>query len=333
MTSLTNLKQFHTFAVDAICKNIVPLYSELDVYKALVYHEGPFKILGGGSNILPVREVEEIILLNAIKGINVVDEDEHTALVAVGAGENWHQFVMWALSHDLGGLENLSFIPGKVGAAPMQNIGAYGVEQEKCFHSLKAIDLTEGTSKVFYGEDCQFGYRESIFKNEHKGRYIITQVNYLLTKEHELHLEYGGVKDKLSEMGITHPTIQCISDAIVQIRKSKLPDPKHIPNAGSFFKNPIISNDLMGALKNEFPDIKYYPAENGNVKIPAAWLIENAGLKGIERNGAGTHKAHALVLVNYDNASGEQILAVATEIETAVKAKYNIQLQKEVNIW
>ena len=333
MTSLTNLKQFHTFAVDAICKNIVPLYSEIDVYKALVYHKGPFKILGGGSNILPVREIEEIILLNAIKGINVVDEDEHTALVAVGAGENWHQFVMWSLSHDLGGLENLSFIPGKVGAAPMQNIGAYGVEQEKCFHSLKAIDLTEGTSKVFYREDCQFGYRESVFKNEHKGKYIITQVNYLLTKEHELHLEYGGVKDKLNEMGITHPTIQCISDAIVQIRKSKLPDPKYIPNAGSFFKNPIISNDLMGALKNEFPDIKYYPAENGYVKIPAAWLIENAGLKGIERNGAGTHKAHALVLVNYDNASGEQILAVATEIETAVKAKYNIQLQKEVNIW
>jgi len=221
MTISKNLKQYHTFAVDTVCKDIVPLFSELDVYKALVYHKGPFKILGGGSNVLPVKPVEEIILLNAIKGISVIDEDEHTALVAVGAGENWHQLVMWALSHDLGGLENLSYIPGKVGAAPMQNIGAYGVEQEMCFHSLKAIDLHEGTSKVFFKEDCQFGYRESIFKNEFKGKYIITQVNYLLTKEHKLHLEYGGVKDKLSEMGVTNPTIQCISEAIVENGSTK----------------------------------------------------------------------------------------------------------------
>ena len=333
MSHNQSLKEYTTLAVDAACRELVPLYSELDVYKALVYHEGPYRILGGGSNVLLSGDVEDIVLLNCIKGISIIDEDEDSALVSVGSGEYWHQFVLWCLSHDLGGLENLSLIPGKVGAAPMQNIGAYGVEQEAVFHSLKAIHLEEGTSKVFFKEDCDFGYRDSIFKQAAKGQYIITSVNYLLTKKHNLVLSYGAIQDRLAEQGVQNPTIHDVSQVIIDIRKSKLPDPKVIPNAGSFFKNPVITHDQLGKLKNEFPDIKYYTVDHQYAKIPAAYLIEQAGCKGIERSGAGTHKGHALVLVNYDNASGAQLLSVASEIEQAVVAKYGIQLEKEVNVW
>ena len=327
------LRNYHTLAVEASCSKLLTICSEQDVYSALVQHEGPFRILGGGSNVLPSKNIAEVILLNTIKGINVIDEDDQTALVAVGAGEYWHQFVMWTLSHNLGGLENLSYIPGKVGAAPMQNIGAYGVEQDHCFHSLKAIDLQEGTSKVFYKDECSFGYRDSIFKNQVKGRYIITQVNYLLSKKHELQISYGAIMDVLSNRDIVSPTIQDVSDAVIDIRKSKLPDPKVIPNAGSFFKNPIISLEAFNKLQKLFPDVKYYEVDQSNMKIPAAWLIEQAGLKGVHRNGAGTHKNHALVVVNYDNATGQQILDLASEIESTVLAKFDIKLEKEVNIW
>lgn len=327
------MKDYTSLAVSAVCETMVPLYSELDVYKALVYHEGPFRILGGGTNVLVSGDVSEPVLLNCIKGITIIDEDEDGALVSVGSGEYWHQFVLWCLSHGLGGLENLSLIPGKVGAAPMQNIGAYGVEQEAVFHSLKAIHLSEGTSKVFYKEDCKFGYRDSIFKNEAKGQYIITSVNYLLTKKHKLTLSYGAVSQRLESEGIEHPTIQDVSNTIIDIRRSKLPDPKVIPNAGSFFKNPVVTAEKLTQLQQQDSDIKYYPVSDDLVKLPAAYLIEKAGYKGVKRDGAGTHEGHALVLVNYDSATGQQLLAVASEIEQAVAQKYGVQLEKEVNVW
>ncbi len=327
------LQLYNTLAISAKCKGILPLYSELDVYKALVYHQGPYRILGGGSNILLRGDLDEIVLLNAIKGITVIDEDDQMALVSVGSGEHWHPFVMWCLSHDLGGLENLSLIPGKVGAAPMQNIGAYGVEQERCFHSLKAIDLLEGTSKIFFKDECKFGYRDSVFKNEAKGRYIITHVNYLLSKDHDIVMSYGAIQEKLTERQIVKPTIREISDVIIDIRQSKLPDPASIPNAGSFFKNPIVSRATIQKLKLEYPEIKYYEIDADTCKIPAAYLIESTGFKGIERNGAGIHKNHALVMINYDNASGQQILDLAQEIETKVMHQYGVKLEMEVNVW
>lgn len=328
-----DLKQYHTFKINTPCRILVPLYSELDVYKALVYHEPPYKILGGGSNILPTGPIGETILHNKIKGISVIDEDDKTALVAVGSGENWHQFISWSLSHNLGGLENLSLIPGKVGAAPIQNIGAYGVEQDSCFHSLKAINIEEGISKTFYKEDCKFGYRDSVFKKELKGKYIITQVNYLLSKIHNLNTSYGAIATYLEENGIINPTINDVSRVIIDIRNSKLPDPNTIPNAGSFFKNPIISSEHLSKLKSTYSDIKYYKIDDSTYKVPAAWLIDKAGYKGKKLDGAGIHKNHALVLINYGEASGQQILELATKIENTVLSMFDINLEKEVNIW
>lgn len=332
-TAQTNLLPYNTMRMSAETKGIIPIYSERSIFEVLVQGLSPVKIIGGGSNILITKDQDAYILKNEIKGISIIDEDEDEVLVNVGAGESWHNLVMWAISHNLAGIENLALIPGCVGAAPMQNIGAYGVEQDSVFHSLKAIDLSEGTTKVFFREDCKFGYRESIFKNEVKGKYIITHVNYILSKDHQINTSYGAINTKLTEQGISKPTISDVAHAVIAIRQSKLPDPKVIPNTGSFFKNPIVKREELVRLKSSYPEIVMYDVDDNHVKIPAAWLIQHAGFKGQREGDAGTHKSHALVLVNYGTASGNEMISFAQKIQNGVEAKFGIRLVPEVNVW
>jgi len=334
MTSFqSELRDYNTMRMTAKSKGIIPIYSERGIFEVLVKGLSPLKILGGGSNILITKDQDAYILKNEIKGIEIIDEDAEEVLVKVGAGENWHNLVLWTISQNLGGIENLALIPGCVGAAPMQNIGAYGVEQESVFHSLKAIDLKEGTSKLFFREDCKFGYRESVFKNELKYKFFITHVNYIFSKNHKLNTSYGAINQKLEEKGIENPTIEDVANAVIEIRQSKLPDPKVIPNTGSFFKNPIVKTETLERVKETHPSIVSYPVDEGHVKIPAAWLIEKSGFKGRQVGDAGTHKNHALVLVNYGNATGEDMLSFAKSIQDGVENIFGIRLEAEVNIW
>jgi len=327
------LLPYNTMKMDVSCKGIIPIYSENSIYNVLVEGLSPLRILGGGSNILMTGDQEAYILKNEIKGIEIIDEDEHEVLVKVGAGENWHQLVLWTISHNLGGIENLALIPGCVGAAPMQNIGAYGVEQESVFHSLRAIHLEEGTNRTFFKDECKFGYRESVFKNEVKGKYIITHVNYIFQKQHTLNTSYGAIGSKLEEKGIINPSIVDVADAVIEIRRSKLPDPKVLANTGSFFKNPIIARSQLESLKNDHPEIVAYDIDADTVKVPAAWLIQHAGFKGMRDGDAGTHKSHALVLVNYGSATGQEMIDFAHKIQDGVENKFGIRLEPEVNVW
>jgi UDP-N-acetylmuramate dehydrogenase len=334
ITQNENLKPYNTFGLEAKPKGIIHILHENDIFEILYQQLSPLKILGGGSNILLTGDVDAFILKNEIKGIEIIDEDENQAIVQVGAGESWHQLVLWSLSHGLAGLENLSLIPGSVGAAPMQNIGAYGVEQEKSFHSLKAIHLESGVRHTFYKEECKFGYRESIFKNELKDQYFITHVRYILKKkDFQLYLDYGAISDVLKEKGIHNPGLTDVSDAVIEIRKSKLPDPKVIGNAGSFFKNPVIDKDHYVQLKSQFADLPSYPVDDQFVKVPAGWLIERCGLKGIKQGNIGVHKMQALVLVNYGGGHGQDIWNLALNIQQKVKEMFQIDIIPEVNIW
>jgi UDP-N-acetylmuramate dehydrogenase len=329
-----SLKSYNTFGLDHSAKGFIRISNENDLYEVLVAELSPLKIIGGGSNILLTTDQESYILHNEIKGIEIIDEDDENVLVQVGAGEQWHTFVLWTLSHHLSGLENLSLIPGSVGAAPMQNIGAYGVEQESCFHSLSAIHLVDGVKQTFFKHQCKFGYRESIFKAELKDQYFITHVRYILQKSsHNLHLEYGAIKDQLEAHQVTDPTINDVSEAVIAIRRSKLPDPKVIGNAGSFFKNPSISVKQYQSLKESYPTMPHYPIDVATVKVPAGWLIEQAGYKGLRRNNIGVHALQALVLVNYGEGDGKEIYELALEIKTKVKEQFNIDIHPEVNIW
>jgi UDP-N-acetylmuramate dehydrogenase len=329
------LKRFNSFGLSYTAQHLVKIYSENDIYDVIENNLQPVHILGGGSNILLTKDISGYVLKNEIKGISVIEEDEYSALVEVGAGESWHQFVLWTLSHQLGGLENLSLIPGTVGAAPIQNIGAYGVEQKSSFHSLYCIHLKTGERKTYFKKACQFGYRDSIFKNELKGQVFITKVQYLLQKKnHKLSYEYGDIHAVLADKNIKTPGITDISDAVITIRQKKLPDPKNIGNAGSFFKNPVIDVSLFEKIKEHHPNLPFYHTETeGKIKIPAGWLIEQAGFKGMERNGIGVHKNQALVLVHYEGGSGEALLQLAHEIQQKVFSIFGIQIEPEVNIW
>lgn len=330
----TSLKPYNTFGLDANCKGIFHIYNEQDLLTLLDQNIKPFKIIGGGSNILLTDDIEENVLRNEIKGIEIIEEDEKHLLVRVGAGEIWHQFVMWSLSQRLSGLENLSLIPGSVGAAPMQNIGAYGVEQESAFHSLSAIHIETGLKQNFDKDACRFGYRESVFKNTFKNQYFITHVTYLLHKSpQQQHLSYGAINDILNAKNITNPSSLDIAEAVIEIRKAKLPDTRIIGNAGSFFKNPVISIEQYEDLKGQYREIPHYPASERLVKVPAAWLIDRLGFKGLIRNGIGVHKNQALVLVHYGNGTGKDILNLAYEIQNKVKEVFNIEITPEVNIW
>lgn len=329
-----NLKTFNTFGIQANAKGIIHIYNEINVFEVLAAQIRPLRILGGGSNILLTGDVNAYILKNEIKGIEIIDEDENQVLVQVGAGEKWHQFVLWALSQNLAGVENLSLIPGSVGAAPMQNIGAYGVEQESVFHCLKAIHLESGVRKVFFKDECKFGYRDSIFKTLVKDQYFITHVVYILKKKnYTVRTDYGAINDILAVKGITSPTIHQVSDAIIEIRKSKLPDPVEIGNAGSFFKNPVVPVEKFGTLLDKYKYIPSYPVSETEVKIPAGWLIEKAGFKGLKRNNIGVHHLQALVLVNYGDGNGKEIHQLAMEICQTVQNNFDIIIEPEVNIW
>jgi UDP-N-acetylmuramate dehydrogenase len=329
-----SLQPYNTFGLNSIAKGLIHILTEKDIQDVIAQNIKPIKILGGGSNILLTKDVDAYILKNEIKGIEAIKEDDEQILIKVGAGEQWHNFVLWTLDQNLGGLENLSLIPGSVGAAPMQNIGAYGVEQESSFYSLEAINLKDGTNKIFNKEDCKFAYRESVFKNELKDQYFITSVCYTLSKKnHVLHLDYGAIKEVMALRGITQPCIHDISEAVIEIRKSKLPDPKIVGNAGSFFKNPVIPASHFENLKSRYNDIPSYPADEGKIKIPAGWLIEKVGFKGKTFGNVGVHKDQALVLVNYGGGDGKKIYEIALLIKDQVKNIFGVELSPEVNIW
>lgn len=326
-----SLKSFTTFGVEANCDHLYRVEDIEELRLAVQYLEHPL-ILGGGSNILPIGDIHRNILRIELKGVEVVQEGSDP-LVLVAAGEVWHEFVLWALKNDLGGVENLSLIPGTMGAAPMQNIGAYGVELESVFDSLDAIEIGTGKMKTFRKEECKFGYRDSIFKKEAKDKYVIAGVTLRLTHDHKINTSYGAIQDVLNEWNIVQPTIHDVSKAVIHIRQSKLPDPALLGNAGSFFKNPVIPLSQFETLQHHFSTLPGHPAGNDTMKIPAGWLIEQAGWKGKSIGNAGCYEKQALVLINKGGASGEEIWTLAKEIIQTVDHKFGIRLSPEVNLW
>jgi len=336
MTVQTNvsLKPYNTFGIDATAKFFVEVSSieQLeDILQNRAYQGIERLILGGGSNLLLTKDFDGIVIKIAIKGIEKFKEDEQDIWLKVGAGEVWHDLVMYCVNHNYAGVENLSLIPGTVGAAPMQNIGAYGVEIKEVFESLEAIEIKTGKSRIFTKDECQFGYRESIFKHTVKGEYVIATVSFKLSKTPVYHVEYGAIKDTLAEKGVDQLSIKAISDAVISIRQSKLPNPAEIGNAGSFFKNPEIPKAQFDLLKEQFPTIPSYPVNEQTVKVPAGWLIEQAGWKGQRFGNIGVHAKQALVLVNFGGGKGNEIKELSQKIQDSIKEKFGIQLQAEVN--
>ncbi|HTL08999.1 MAG TPA: UDP-N-acetylmuramate dehydrogenase [Chitinophagaceae bacterium] len=292
----------------------------------------PQLVLGGGSNILFTGNFNGLVLKNEIEGIQVLREDDEFVYIKTGAGENWHKFVLYCIERNLGGVENLSLIPGNMGASPMQNIGAYGVEIKDVFESLEAFHLQDKTVVNFSNEECGFGYRESVFKRRYKGQFVILTVTCKLRKQPQFNTQYGAIAQELEKAGVKDLSVKAISDAVIRIRRSKLPDPAVIGNAGSFFKNPLVGAAQFAALKEQYPAIVGYPDQQGHVKLAAGWLIEQCGWKGYRRGDAGCHALQALVLVNYGNASGQEILALSNDIVNSVQEKFKVFLEREVNI-
>jgi UDP-N-acetylmuramate dehydrogenase len=329
-----SLKSYNTFGIDALAKNFIEVTSLPELVKVIKQDKNLF-ILGGGSNILLTKSISKTVVHLNFKGIELLNDvsDENSVLVKAQAGENWHEFVLWCIEHDFGGLENLSLIPGNVGTSPMQNIGAYGTEIKDTFHSLEALEIATGKIKTFDKEACNFGYRESVFKNIYKDKFIILNVTFKLSKNiHQLNTSYGAIQEELTKNNITEPSIKDVSDAVITIRESKLPDPKEIGNSGSFFKNPVISKEAFDLLQQKYPSIPHYIVSDDAIKVPAGWLVEQCGFKGKRFGDAGVHKNQALVLVNYDNATGKEIYDLAQRILQAVYEKFQIQLEIEVNI-
>ena len=329
-----SLKPFNTFGIDVKAKQFVSVTSVTDLISIYsTKSELPKFILGGGSNMLLTKDMEALVLHINLKGKHILSQSNDTVLVKAEAGENWHEFVLWTLENNFGGLENLSLIPGNVGTSPIQNIGAYGVELKDTFYSCDALNLETLEIETFSNSDCHFDYRNSIFKEDAKGKYIIVSVVFkLTTNNHVLHTNYGAIASELEHMQISNPTIQDISKAVIAIRQSKLPDPKEIGNSGSFFKNPIISKDAFLKLQDSFPDVPHYVISEDDVKIPAGWLIETAGFKGKTLGNYGVHKKQALVLVNYGGASGNDILKLSKLIQNTVMRLFDIAIEAEVNI-
>lgn len=327
-----SLKKYNTFSIDATARyfstfSTVEELNELLELKKLI----PF-VLGGGSNILFTKNVDGLVLKNEIKGIERISEDENYIYIKAGAGENWHQLVLYCINSNLAGMENLSLIPGNVGASPMQNIGAYGVEIKDVFYQLEAFHLHEKKIVQFGIDDCKFGYRESVFKKEFKDQFVILSVTYRLNKIPHFNTSYGAIEQELQTMGVKELSIQAISQAVINIRSSKLPDPAVIGNAGSFFKNPEIDNEQFVKLKTEFSGLVGYDLHNGKTKLAAGWLIEQCGWKGYRKGDAGCHAKQALVLVNYGTASGDEIFSLSQQIINSVQGKFGVLLQREVNI-
>lgn len=331
-----NLKKYNTFGLGAKAKFFVEVYSEDELISVLqdpIFKENRLLILGGGSNILLKNDFDGLVIKNSITGYQIVKKDDKHTWIKVGGGEDWHQLVLKTLAQDLGGLENLSLIPGTVGASPMQNIGAYGVEIKDVFAELTAIKLVDASRHTFNYRECAFDYRSSIFKTRLKDQFIITSVTFRLTHhQHQLRMDYGAIKQTLQDNNITQPTIKDISNAVVAIRQSKLPDPAEIGNSGSFFKNPVIPATDFEQLQMQFTDMPGYQVNDQQMKVPAAWLIEKCGWKGYKADSYGVHKNHALVLVNYGGARGDDIWQLAQKIQESVKNKFGIALHPEVNL-
>lgn len=327
------LKSYNTFGLEAHARYFVAIedIAQLQQLNTLDAFATNRLILGGGSNILLTKDFNGIVVHNNLKGIELIKEDDTSVYVKVAAGEVWHDFVMHAIDKAWAGVENLSLIPGRIGASPMQNIGAYGVELKDIFHELEAWDIDKEQVVTFDRNECQFGYRESVFKHTLKNQFIILSVTFRLSKSSEVNVSYGAIQEVLKSMGVHSPGIKEVSDAVIAIRSSKLPNPIEIGNAGSFFKNPVVPINLVNTLKESFPEMPSYPINNTSAKIPAGWLIEQAGWKGKRFNNFGVHKKQALVLVNYGGAKGQDIKNLASDIQEDIFAKFKIKLTPEVN--
>ena len=327
-----SLKNYNTFGISVNAKRFIAVTSVYELQQLLKTEKELF-LLSGGSNMLLTKDIEKLVVHIDIKGISIDKEDENAVYLTVNAGEDWHKFVVWCISNEFGGIENLSLIPGNVGTCPIQNIGAYGVEVKDTITRVEGLEIETGKLVSFSNEACKFGYRNSIFKNTHKGKIILTSVGFKLTKKnHQLNTSYGAIDAELALNKILKPTLKNVSDAVIAIRKSKLPDPKEIGNSGSFFKNPVISKELFLEIQRENPNIPNYPISQTQIKIPAGWLVEQSGFKGKRFGDAGVHEKQALVLVNYGNATGEEIHQLAKKIQATVFADFQISLEIEVNV-
>lgn len=329
-----SLKKYNTFGIEAKAKQFVAVHSIEDLNTILKEHQSePKFILGGGSNMLLTQDIQALVIHIDLKGKKVLKEDDDFVWVESQAGENWHEFVLWTIDQNFGGLENMSLIPGNVGTTPVQNIGAYGTEIKDTFVSCEAMTIATQVMKTFTKEDCHFGYRESIFKQEVKDQYIITSVVFKLTKRnHKINTSYGDITKELEKQNVTTPTLKDVSNAVIAIRQSKLPDPAALGNSGSFFKNPIIPKEQYEKAHALHPEMPHYVVSETEVKVPAGWLIEKTGFKGKRFGDAGIHKNQALVLVNYGNASGQEILAVSRDIQSTVLKEFGIAIEAEVNV-
>ncbi len=336
-----SLRALNTFGIDVTAKYFTEVKSVDDLREVLANKELKAEnklILGGGSNILFTKNFDGVVVQNSITGIEVTSETETEVIVKAGAGEVWHEFVLWCIARNYGGIENLSLIPGLVGAAPMQNIGAYGAEIKDVFHELEALDIQTGELAKFHLHDCEFGYRESVFKNKLKDKFLIISLSLKLSKlsssqvNYHFKTDYGDIKTTLAQMKAFDLSLEAVSEAVCKIRNSKLPNPKELGNAGSFFKNPSVSKEAFESLVLKYPVMPSYPQKNGTIKIPAGWLIEQCGWKGKVVGNTGSHKSQALVLVNYGNATGDEIWKLALNIQRSVKEKFGIEINPEVNV-
>ncbi|MDO1511913.1 UDP-N-acetylmuramate dehydrogenase [Maribacter confluentis] len=336
MTVLENfsLKDYNTFGIAARAKYFVEINSVSALQEILSNDSYPRKIcIGGGSNMLLTGDIDALFIYINIKGKEIINENQEQVSVKVMAGENWHELVLWTLDNDFGGIENMSLIPGNTGTAPIQNIGAYGVELKDTFLECEAVRISDQKLITFSKEDCAFGYRDSLFKNKGKDKFVITSVTFSFTKKHHIiKTGYGAIEEELSKNSIANPTIRDVSNAVIAIRQSKLPDPKELGNSGSFFKNPIISKKAFNIFIEAQPNAPYYKVSEDYFKIPAGWLIEQCGYKGKRIGDAGVHTKQALVLVNYGNATGEDILGLADQIINEVMRRFGIKIGPEVNI-
>ena len=329
-----SLKNYNTFGIEAKAAQFIAVHTVAELKTVLKENKTtPKFILGGGSNMLLTQDINALVIHVDLKGKRIVNEDDDYVWVESMAGENWHEFVLWTIGQDFGGLENMSLIPGNVGTTPVQNIGAYGTEMKDTFISCEAIATNNQETQMFTAQECNFGYRESVFKNEIKDQFIITSVVFKLSKRnHKISISYGDIAAELAQKNIMTPSLKNVSDAVIAIRKSKLPDPKELGNSGSFFKNPILSKKDFAPIHSKFPEMKYYEISDTEVKVPAGWLIEQAGFKGKRFGDAGIHKNQALVLVNYGQATGQEILDVSKKIQETVYERFGIKIDAEVNI-
>jgi UDP-N-acetylmuramate dehydrogenase len=331
-----SLQAHNTFHINCSARYFSEINNINDLKELMehsIYKKEPRLILGGGSNVLFTKDQPFLVMKNNLKGKELIAEDEKNCYVKIAAGEVWHESVIWCIQNNYAGLENLSLIPGRVGASPMQNIGAYGVEIKDVFESLEAINLEDGSRRTFTLNECEFGYRESVFKRKLKNKYFISSVTFKLSKKPNFNTSYGAIEKELQAMGVKDLSIKAVSDAVIRIRSSKLPDPNQLGNAGSFFKNPEIPASFVNELKQHYPELVVYELANGNYKVAAGWLIEHCGWKGKRLDDAGVHINQALVLVNYGKASGNEIFDLSSSIIQSVKQKFNIELEREVNIY